>query len=281
MSLPERPRVVITGAGSGLGRALSVEVARVRGRVVVSDVNVAAAEETAHRVEREGGEARVVPCDVTRPESVEALARESEAAFGGVDLVVNNAGVACAGEVGKLALTDWKHVLDVNLWGVIHGCHFFVPLLRRQGAGHVLNIASAAGLLSAPYLAPYNVTKAAVVSLSETLFVELKTVGLGVTVACPMFFRTNIAASARFTESESTRRLKDMAARLVDEASVEADEVARECLRAVSRDAFYVLPMASGRWFWRMKRLLPEAFARSGPFLQKHLFERLGAKKGA
>jgi NAD(P)-dependent dehydrogenase (short-subunit alcohol dehydrogenase family) len=247
--------------------------------VVVSDVNGAAAEETARQVEREGGEAHVVACDVTRPEAVEALASESEAALGGVDLVVNNAGVACAGEVGRLPLEDWKHVLDVNLWGVIHGCHFFVPLLRRQGSGHLLNIASAAGLLSAPFMAPYNVTKAAVVSLSETLYAELKPVGLGVTVACPMFFRTNIVTSGRFTESESNRHLKNMAARLVDGASVRADEVARACLQAVARDDFYALPMASGRWFWRMKRLSPEGFARGGPFLQKHLLARLAKKE--
>ncbi|HSP81498.1 MAG TPA: SDR family NAD(P)-dependent oxidoreductase [Myxococcaceae bacterium] len=269
MSLPRRPRAVITGAGSGLGRALSVEVARRRGRVVVSDVNVASAEETAHEVEREGGEARVVPCDVTKPEAVESLARESESAFGGVDLVVNNAGIACAGEVGRLPLEDWKHALDVNLWGVIHGCHYFVPLLRRQGTGHVLNIASAAGLLSAPYMGPYNVTKAAVVSLSETLYAELEPLGLGVTVACPMFFRTNIAAAGRFTESEHAGKLKELATKMVERAPVQADEVARECLRAVANDALYVLPMASGRWFWRMKRLAPEAFAKGVLFLQK------------
>ncbi len=270
MSLPQRPRAVITGAGSGLGRALSVEVARRRGRVVVSDVNAASAEETAHEVEREGGEAWVVPCDVTKPEAVESLARESESALGGVDLVVNNAGVASAGEVGMLPLADWKHTLDVNLWGVIHGCHAFVPLLRRQGTGHVLNIASAAGLLTAPYMGPYNVTKAAVVSLSETLYMELEPLGVGVTVACPMFFRTNIAAAGRFTESERAGNLKKAATRLVEKASGRADEVARECLRAVANDALYVLPMASGRWFWRLKRLAPELFFKGVLLAQKH-----------
>jgi NAD(P)-dependent dehydrogenase (short-subunit alcohol dehydrogenase family) len=279
MSLPEHPRVVITGAGSGLGRALCVEVARRKGRVVVSDVNEAAARETARLVEQEGGEARVVLCDVTKPEQVEALARESEAAFGGVDLLVNNAGVASAGEVGKLSLEHWKFVLDVNLWGVIHGCHYFVPLLRKQGSGHILNIASAAGLISVPYLAPYNVSKSAVVSLSETLLAELKPAGIGVTVACPTFFRTNIAASARVSDEEDARRLKELGSRLVEGARVMADEVARELVRAVARDEFYVVPMADGRWAWRLKRLAPGAFLRGGLLLQKRVFERLGKKQ--
>ncbi|PTL84981.1 SDR family NAD(P)-dependent oxidoreductase [Vitiosangium sp. GDMCC 1.1324] len=279
MGLPERPRVVITGAGSGLGRALSVELARRRGRVVVSDVNEDAARETARGVEREGGEARVVRCDVTKPEQVEALARESRAAFGGVDLLVNNAGVAGAGEVGKLPLAEWKFVLDVNLWGVIHGCHYFVPLLREQGRGHILNIASAAGLLSAPYLAPYNVSKAAVVALSETLLAELKEAGIGVSVACPMFFRTNIAASAHIVEDEAGRRLKELASTLVEGAAVEADDVARDCVRGVEHGAFYVLPMASGRWAWRLKRLSPEVFVRGGNLIQKHVLERLARRR--
>jgi NAD(P)-dependent dehydrogenase (short-subunit alcohol dehydrogenase family) len=275
MSLPERPRAVVTGAGSGLGRALCLELARRRARVVVSDVNESSARETARLVEEAGGEARVVPCDVTKPEQVEALARESEAAFGGVDLVVNNAGVACAGEVGKLSLADWKHVLDVNLWGVIHGCHSFVPLLRRQGRGHILNIASAAGLISTAYMAAYNVSKSAVVSLSETLLAELKPAGIGVTVACPTFFRTNIAASSRVSEGEDGQRLKKLASKLVEGASVAPDVVARALLRAVEKDDLYVVPMADGRWAWRLKRLAPEAFARGALLLQKRAFEHL------
>ncbi|WP_375769571.1 SDR family NAD(P)-dependent oxidoreductase [Archangium gephyra] len=279
MRLPERPRAVITGAGSGLGRALCLELARRRARIVVSDLDEAAARETARQVEQQGGEACVVPCDVTKPEQVEALARESEAAFGGVDLLVNNAGVLCAGEVGRMPLSDWKRVLDVNLWGVIHGCHYFVPLLRKQGAGHILNIASAAGLISTSYLAAYNVSKAAVVSLSETLLAELKPVGLGVTVACPTFFRTNIAASAHITESEDGLRLKALTSKLVDNASVSAEQVARELVRAVERDRLYAVPMADGRWAWRLKRLAPGAFARGGIALQKRILAHLAKKQ--
>ena len=278
MSLPSQPRAVVTGAGSGLGRALSVELARRQGRVVVSDMNPASAEETAQLVRNEGGEARVVVCDVTKPEEVERLAQESEAVLSVVDLVVNNAGVASSGAIGEMSLADWKFVLDVNLWGVIHGCHAFVPRLRKQGAGHILNIASAAGLVSAPYMGPYNASKAAVVALSETLYAELQPAGLGVTVACPMFFRTNIAASARVTQG-SVPGLGEMARKLVDGASVSAEEVAQKLLKAVEDNDFYCLPIASGNWLWKLKRLSPEAFVKGGPRLQTQVLNRIGARK--
>jgi NAD(P)-dependent dehydrogenase (short-subunit alcohol dehydrogenase family) len=260
MSLPPQPRAVVTGAGSGLGRALCLELAKRRARLVVSDVNAATAEETARLVTDAGGEARVVPCDVTRAEQVEALAEAAFSAFGGVDLLVNNAGVASGGEVGKLSLEAWRFVLDVNLWGVIHGCHAFVPRLRRQGSGHVLNIASAAGLLSAPFLAPYNASKAAVVALSETLYVELLAARIGVTVACPMFFPTNIATSARYTDTNLG--VEKVFQRLVEKGPMTAEQVAQRLLAAVDGGALYALPMAQGRWLWRVKRLMPGTFAR-------------------
>jgi NAD(P)-dependent dehydrogenase (short-subunit alcohol dehydrogenase family) len=270
----EGARSVITGAGSGLGRALCVELARYGARVLVSDRDVASAEETARRVEAAGGKAHVQACDVTRPEEVEALAEAAFSGLGGVDLLVNNAGVGGAGEVGRLPLEEWKRILDVNLWGVIHSCHAFVPRLRQQGSGHILNIASAAGLLSVGFLAPYNVSKAGVVSLSETLYVELKPVGIGVTVACPTFFRTNIAAaSAQYTDP----KLGTAARRLVDESRIEPETVARSLLRAVERAEPYAVPLADGRWFWRLKRLAPEGFLRMTGALQKKLMQRAGS----
>lgn len=279
MSLPPQPRAVVTGAGSGLGRALCLELAKRRARLVVSDVNAATAEETAKLVTAAGGEARVVPCDVTQAEQVEALAEAAFSAFGGVDLLVNNAGVASGGEVGKLSLEAWRFVLDVNLWGVIHGCHAFVPRLRQQGSGHVLNIASAAGLLSAPFLAPYNASKAAVVALSETLYVELLAARIGVTVACPMFFPTHIATSARYTEANPS--VEKVFQRLVEKGPMTAEQVARRLLAAVDDGTLYALPMAQGRWLWRFKRLMPSTFARGTQWVSKKLLARAAsAPKG-
>ena len=169
MSLVDAPRAVVTGAGSGLGRAFCHELRKRGARLICADIDEAAAQKTAAEV---GGTA--VRCDVAKIEDVEALAAAADRALGGVDLVINNAGVAVAGHVGDVSLDDWRWIMGVNLWGVIYGCHVFAPRLRKQGRGHILNVASAAGLLAPPGMAPYNVTKAAVVALSETLCAELK-----------------------------------------------------------------------------------------------------------
>ncbi|MBZ4420800.1 SDR family NAD(P)-dependent oxidoreductase [Myxococcus sp. RHSTA-1-4] len=271
MSLPPRPRAVVTGAGSGLGRALCEELARRQARVLISDISAASAEETAQRVTAAGGEARVHVCDVTRPEQVEALATAVDSVFGGVDLLVNNAGVLSAGRVGELPLSDWKHVMDVNLWGVIHGCHVFAPRFRRQGSGHILNIASAAGLMYVPDLAPYNASKAAVVALSETLSAELREAGIGVTVACPTFFRTNIASSGRYSEDT----LRTLGTRMVDTSHVGPEVVARKLLKAVDRGVLYELPMADARWGWRFRRLAPGLFHRTVVAFDGYMRRRL------
>jgi NAD(P)-dependent dehydrogenase (short-subunit alcohol dehydrogenase family) len=253
MAFPAAPRAVVTGAGSGLGRALCHEIARRGGRVVASDVDLDAARGTA------AGHARMhaVACDVTRLDDVERLADESERLLGGLDLVVNNAGVAVGGEVGDVPIADWRWVVDVNLWGPVFGCHVFVPRLRRQGHGHVLNVASAAGLLSAPGMGPYNVTKSGVVALSETLRGELAGSGVGVSVLCPTFFQTNIASASRLTGDPD--RL-EMVQTLMARARVQADGVARIALDAVARGDLYVLPHRDGRWLWRVKRAVPRAF---------------------
>ncbi|GHG86280.1 SDR family NAD(P)-dependent oxidoreductase [Comamonas sp. JC664] len=259
MSLPSQPRVVVTGAGSGLGRALCEELARRKARVLVSDVDTPSAEETALRVTQAGGEAHVVNCDVTDVAQVEALADTAIRVLGGVDLLVNNAGVVSAGAVGALPLAEWKRVLDINLWGVIHGCHVFVPRMRLQGSGHILNIASSAGLVYVPDLAAYNVSKAGVVALSETMYVELKASGIGVTVACPSFFRTNIANTGRYADET----LRTLAVRMVGSSRIGPDVIARKLLSAVDARSLYSVPMADARWGWRLRRMSPSLFLRT------------------
>jgi NAD(P)-dependent dehydrogenase (short-subunit alcohol dehydrogenase family) len=257
MTLAQRPRSVVTGAGGGLGRAFCLELARRHARLLVSDVRSAAAEETA-RLAREVGapEAHAVACDVSRPQDVEALAGVAWARLGGVDLLVNNAGVATSGVVGEVPLADWEWIVGVNQWGVVYGCHFFLPRMKRAGSGHVINVASAAGLLSAPEMGPYNMTKAAVVALSETLAGELSPLGLGVTVLCPTFFPTDIVKSARCADDEHRR----VAEALMKRSKLDANAVARFALEAADRGKLYAVPMADGRWAWRAKRAIPEAY---------------------
>lgn len=251
---PKQQRAVITGAGSGLGRALAFELASRGAHLVLSDIDVSTCEETGRLSSARGAASvRAVPCDVTKLADVEALAA---AADGPVDLVVLNAGVASAGRVGELPLEDWRWTIDVDLWGVIHGCHVFVPLLRRQGRGHLLNVASAAGLVSAPFMGAYNVAKAGVVALSETLHAELAGSGVGVTVLCPTYFKTAIAESGRYTDGAT----RSAASRLIAGGAT-PERVARAALDAVERGELYAVPMADGRWAWRLKRLAPIAAA--------------------
>lgn len=268
MTLPSRPRVVVTGAGSGLGRALCLNLAMRDARVIVSDVNVAGAEETVKLMR--GGEGIVVPCDVARATEVDALADEAYRRLGGVDLLINNAGVAVAGEIGEVPLADWEWVIGVNLWGVIHGCHSFAPRMRREKSGHILNVASAAGLLAGPLMGPYNVTKAGVVALSETLRADLSKDSIGVSVLCPTFFQTNISNASR-----GSQHLKPVIDELLAAGKLSADDVARIALDACDKNDLYIAPHADGRWMWRMKRLAPESFYNYFPRIARWQLERM------
>jgi len=247
-------RSVITGAGGGFGRALALELAGRGGVLVLSDVNLAALEQTAQLARERGArEVQALVCDVQKLVEVEALAA---ACKGPVDLVVNNAGVGSGGLIGELPIADWRWTIEVDLFGVIHGCHVFVPLLKKQGFGQVLNVASAAGLLCAPRMAAYNVAKAGVIALSETLRAELVDTGVGVTVLCPTFFRTNIVAAGHYTDPE-TRTVAD---HFMKNARP-AEEVVAAALAAVDRNELYCVPMADGRWYWRLKRAFPKLFS--------------------
>ncbi len=249
-------RVVVTGAGSGLGAALCELLAAEGAHVIAADLDLDAATATA---KRNGPNVHAVACDVTKLEEVERLAVQTDALIGGVDLVINNAGVAVVGQVGEVPIADWRWVIDVNLWGVIHGCHVFVPKLRAQRRGHVLNVASAAGLIAMPQMMPYNVTKAAVVALSETLYADLAGDGVGVSVLCPSFFPTNLTRSPR---TAVDTKLHAAAMRLVDQGGWTAEMVARAALAGVLAGDLHITPQLDLRWAWRLKRLAPKTFQR-------------------
>ena len=263
MRIPDHARCIITGAGSGFGRALALELARRRAHLVLADIDRPSADETGRlSASRGAASTQVVRCDVTQLADVEALASDCD---GPIDLVVNNAGVASAGLVGELPIEDWRWTLDVDLYGVIYGCHVFVPRLRAQGRGHLLNVASAAGIAASPRMGAYNVAKAGVIALSETLAAELAGTSIGVTVLCPTFFQTNIARSGRFVDARS----REQAKRLIENGKA-ADGIARAALRSVERGELYALPMADARWLWRLKRLAPQSFRRLVAYVSKH-----------
>jgi NAD(P)-dependent dehydrogenase (short-subunit alcohol dehydrogenase family) len=191
---------VVTGAGSGIGRALATHAANEGMRVVIADVEVSALEETAAEVETAGAEVVVVPTDVSRPDQVDALAALAYERFGGVHLLCNNAGVFQAGISWQRELADWEWVLGVNLWGVLHGIRAFVPRMLAAGdEGHVVNTSSVAGLITGAYSAPYITSKFAVLGLTECLAHDLRAqdAPIGVSVLVPGVVDTKIAYSTR------------------------------------------------------------------------------------
>jgi len=193
-----RDRVaVVTGAASGIGRATATRLAREGMRVVVADIDASALGTFAEELHTAGHDAIAVPTDVRSREAIEALRDAALATFGAVHVVHNNAGVVAAGAVEEISLDLWTWVLDVDLWSVIHGVRTFLPLLKAQGEGHIVNTASTAGLQANPGIAPYNVAKFGVVALSETMRYELDGTGVGVSVLCPGAVNTRIVQAER------------------------------------------------------------------------------------
>jgi NAD(P)-dependent dehydrogenase (short-subunit alcohol dehydrogenase family) len=251
---------VITGAGSGIGAAFATELARRGGSVVCSDIDETAARTTADDIVAAGGKALATRCDVAQLEDVIQLAKMSQDWLGRPPtVVVNNAGVGAGGSaIGETEIDDWNWVLGINLWGPIHGCHVFAPILREAGYGGIINVASAAAFGAAPGMAAYNVSKAGVLSLSETLSAELSGTGVNVTVLCPTFVKTNIVDSGRIT-GKSTQ----MADRLMRWTGFSAERVARTCLDTLDRGGLYCMPQPDARIGWGIKRFTPTVYSRA------------------
>lgn len=255
---------VVTGAGSGIGAAFAVELARRGGAVVCSDINEIAAQQTVNTIIKQGGKAVAIRCDVSQFDDVTALAARSQEWFGGPPtLVINNAGVGAGGQaIGDMPLDDWTWTLGINLWGPIHGCQVFTPILRDAGPSPaprgIISVASAAAFGAAPGMAAYNVSKAGVLSLSETLAAELSGSGVNVTVLCPTFVKTNIVESGRITEESS-----EQAARLMRLIGFSATKVARICLDTHDRGGLYCMPQIDAKIAWNIKRLTPQTYTRA------------------
>jgi NAD(P)-dependent dehydrogenase (short-subunit alcohol dehydrogenase family) len=255
--------VVITGAGSGFGRGLAIDFARLEWKVAVSDINLARAEETV-RLMNGNGQGLVVKCDVTSSEEVQGLADAVISKWGTVDIIINNAGVPVVGFMEKVTLEDWKFEIDIMLMSVIYGCRTFIPIFKKQGWGHIVNVASSAGICSLPEMSPYNVTKAGVISLSETLRGEVCGSNIGVTVVCPTFFKTNLMDQVRVTD-EHQRKMADAFFDKCAFGTVES--ISRATLKAIKKNKLYVLPQPDSKLFWFMKRMTPNTYYNVNAFL--------------
>lgn len=239
----------VTGGASGIGFALGRAFAEAGMKVMLADIEADALETAVKSLHN--SDVRGVACDVSDPASVERAAKASFEAFGNVHVVCNNAGVAAGGGIDNISLDSWKWVLDVNLMGVLHGIRSFLPHIRAHGeGGHFVNTASMAGMVSGLGFSPYHASKFAVVTMSEGLSVQLKPLGIGVSVLCPGFVRTRIGESARnrpvqygpaqtLDPASPAAALVAQIAQLI-ESGLDPADVAAQVLKAIREDELYV-----------------------------------------
>ena len=249
---------VITSAASGIGFGLAEHAAKEGMKVVLADVEENALEQAEKQLKEMGVETLAVKTDVSKAEEVEELAKKTIESFGAVHFLCNNAGVAGGGTVWDSKLADWRWVLGVNLWGVIHGLHYFVPIMLDQDIEcHIVNTASTAGLIASPRMAPYAVSKHGIVAISETLYKQLeeRKTKIRVSVLCPGYVRTRLTESDRnrpkelsndTSEDESgwdeeMQVFLDKARQLV-ESGIPPKQVAEIVFNAVNENKFYIFP---------------------------------------
>jgi NAD(P)-dependent dehydrogenase (short-subunit alcohol dehydrogenase family) len=241
----------VTGAASGLGRSMALAFAAEGMDVALADVDQINLTAVADEVQEKGVRAITLKVDVSQAAQVDAFRDQTIARLGAVHVVCNNAGVAPLGPVWESSVGDWEWILGVNLWGVIHGVRAFAPVLIAQKEGHIVNTASVAGLISPPGMGAYNVTKHAVVALSETLYHDLRErkSKVGVSVLCPAYVPTGIADCERSRpkhlaaaeKSRETQAKEAMVRKAVKSGKISAAEVAQAVVNAVKADRFYIL----------------------------------------
>lgn len=251
-------RVLITGAASGLGRALAVAFAQRGAKIIVADVNAErGAESVSLCVQAGADEAHFRFLDVRRDEDFYAAAEWATQYWQGLDILVNNAGVAGGGHFDGVSEADWHWLLDINLLGVVRGCRAFTPLFKQQEHGVLVNIASMAGLLNPPGMASYNVAKAGVVALSETLAAELSPWNIHTLLVCPSFFPTHLNESLRTHDAS----LKIALPKLLGNNELSAEDIAAGIISALERGDHQYLPHRKARDAWQLKNREPEKHA--------------------
>jgi len=250
-------RAFVTGAAGGLGRAMAAELAAAGWQLGLLDRAAAALAETATRLREAGATAFAYAGDVADEAFVAGSVADFARQAGGLDVMINNAGVAAAGPVETTSAADWRWILDINVLGVVWGCQAAVPRLRAAGAGLVLNVASAAGFAAAPDMSAYNASKAAVVSLTETLAAELDGSGVQASVAMPGFFSTHLLQTMR-----APAQHRAAAIRVMESSGVDAIDAARAILEAAAAGRLHIVWPGKYRLAWRLKRLFPGWFVR-------------------
>lgn len=234
---------VITGGASGIGLAVAEELSERGMKLVLADIDEPKLRSVESRLTEAGADVAAVICDTASGDAVTALAEATLERFGSADLLFNNAGVAGVGDAWGGPISLWNRVIDVNLYGVVHGIRAFLPIMSEQGRGHIVNTASIAGLVALPGAAPYNATKHAVVAISEGLFLELEATGspVGVSVLCPGFVKTDLMAKEPDAVDTPIGGLMAALLSAGVEEGIPASEVAAEFVTAVDANRFWIL----------------------------------------
>jgi len=248
-------RAFVTGAASGLGKAFCFELAKDGWTIGMADINVTELEEAASEIEQAGGKTFIFPLDVSDKEQYKKVAEDFLAKAGGIDLLFNNAGVGDGGGFEEYALENYEWMVSINQMGVVYGCYYFIPAMKKQQSGHILNTASAAAIGCAPTMGAYNMTKAAVVAISETLYGELMDHNISVSCIQPTYFKTNVARYAR--GGDFVKKATQM---FIEKSGLEADEVAQEILDRAGKKELYIILPKNARKMWFLKRLAPTWF---------------------
>lgn len=239
-------RILVTGAASGLGAALTTAF-RARGDEVLATDRVSTSS-TNERGSTTGGQLKL---DITSDDDWAAALAWVESQWGGLDVLVNNAGVAGGGRLDVATLAEWEWITEINLFGAVRGTRAFVPMFKRQGAGHIVNVASLAGLVHPAGMASYNAVKAAVVALTETTGHELAAYGVRASVVCPSFFRTNLMASLQGEDAA----LGAVISHLVESSAITADDIAAAVLEGMDRGDEVILPDQPARDAYGLKQV--------------------------
>lgn len=246
--------VVITGAGSGIGRATAVAFAKERASVIIADINVESLDKTKSLIESEGGRAHSYPLDVANREEVNEFAKKAIADHGAIHVLFNNAGVGVSGSITETPIHDWEWLVNINYWGVIYGIQAFAPHMIENRQGHILNTASMAGLVPAPPLGAYCSTKHALVGLGQTLRIELKPHNVGVTTICPGIIKTNIPHATRNYIAQEDQ---DKIIETFEKRAWPPERVANAVLKAVRKNKS-IVPVGPEAWIaWYLNRLSP------------------------
>lgn len=250
-----KKRAFITGAGGGLGRALSLALAKDGWTIGITDIQDKALAESKKLIEESGGSAYTYQFDVSKRDDYKKAFDDYISEVEGLDLLINNAGVGDGGLFGEYDLEHWEWITGINQMAAIYGSHFATPIMKKQRSGHIISIASAAGLANMPNMSMYNVTKAAVISLMETLYAELYGAGVNVSVVCPTFFRSNIMQYHR-----GDKNSKKIGETIIQRAKYSPDEIADYILSQAGENKFYILHPWQAKMVFHVRRFLPNYF---------------------